>query len=98
MTPDPSEFLTVDEHRMVKMVDTPLPETADGSGYTTEENRQWLYRVDKHYALVAKAGNLGWYTAVYDTSKDGSLELDGFLCENANAQTAHRRAIVELGV
>lgn len=95
MTPDPSEFVTVDEHRMVRKVKAPMPE--DGSGYRTEENRQWLYRVGDTVAHVRKVSNLGWSTALYKESKAGNLQLEDILCNEESAQIAHRRAIVEIG-
>lgn len=75
-------------------VKTPMPENEDGSGYTTEENRQWAYRTGPHWLKVSKVGNHGWSIWHYKESSDGGgLERVGSLGRKENCQEAQRTAL-----
>lgn len=75
-----------------RAVKTPMPEDEDGSGYTTEENTMWAYRVGPHWLKVSKVSDHGWSIWHYEETDDG-LERVGSLGAKKNAQEAQRTAL-----
>jgi hypothetical protein len=72
-----------------QLVQTPMPEHPDGSGYTKQENRHVVYEIGAHYVEVKKVSNRGWTVSRYD--EDGLDWMEGGVYYEDEA-AAHEKA------
>lgn len=79
MAIDTSQFSEVSEFgpvsKLERTVDTPMPENEDGSGYTTEENRQVIYEVGEHLFKVSKVSTRGWTVTHYESGEIEDIHM-----------------------
>jgi hypothetical protein len=74
--------------KLTRTVNTTMPANPDGSGYTTEENRQVVYEIGEFYVEVSKVSDRGWSVTRYDPDGIDKMNMDYYDEE----QKAHRVA------
>lgn len=80
--------------RTERTVDTPMPETEEGSGYETEINHSWCYHNPNEHFKVIKVSDNGWTVSRY-AEEDGEEIIMRRLGHGLNAQEAQRLAMTK---
>lgn len=78
--------------RATKPVETPQPESPDGSGYDTESNHKCYYRHGDEYITAAKVNDTGWSVWRYSADDGEPIPLKR-LGDGLDAQAAKRLAL-----
>jgi len=78
-----------------RTVKTPMPANPDGSGYTTEENRQVVYSIGEYLIKVSKVSTRGWSVTRYEGEDIDKMDT-GYLEDEDNAHAVAREMVEEV--
>lgn len=81
--------------KLERVVKTPMPANPDGSGYTTEKNRQVVYSIGDYLVKVSKVSNRGWSVTRYE-GEDIDMMESGYLDDEQEAHTLARELVEEV--